>query len=109
MLFGVDKKTNLWPAVALVAIVVTGVVVLSVTGKDSAGLLALVPVLLGLAGYQTYQAQQIRHQTNGNTSDLLAQLDKLTTLLALAEPVRADDVPTDPRPAGRVDLSGPDE
>lgn len=94
-------KSSLWPPVALVAIVVAGVVTLSALHVSPSAVTALLPILLAAIAYVIQQLQTVKHQTNGNTSTLLEQIDKLTSLLA-----QAPAVPPAPVEPVKVDAEG---
>lgn len=96
---GMTQKNSLWPAVALVAVVVAGVVVLSLAHVSLSALVDLVPILVvPLLGVLLGKIQAVQTQTNGNTSKLLEQIDALrrdnarqSELLARSAPVASDD------------------
>lgn len=108
MLRRMTNKTSFWPAVVLVAVVVAGVVVLSVTHADTSQLERLVPlVVVPLLGYLLNQVSKVKEQTNGNTSELLRTIARQAELLAQAPPVPATAPVTPPdtgTPADTVDL-----
>jgi hypothetical protein len=104
----VNKTSSLWPAVALVATVVAGVVLLSALSVDTTTLVSLVPVLVvPLLGYLISQVQAVKHQTNGNTTALLDQVKALTTALANSVPVSTVS-PAVPVSAPPAPSDGPD-
>jgi hypothetical protein len=84
--------------ISLALLGVVGVFLILLFQPDGASqAITLVVTVLGIAttaivtfynlGKQGETIQTIQHQTNGNTSALLAEVSRLSTLLALADPV----------------------
>lgn len=82
-----DSK-HVWPAVALVALVVAAVVALAYARLDLASIkdvinVLVLPLMLALIGGGV---AAVRHNTNGNTSELLRQNARLLEIVASLPP-----------------------
>lgn len=95
-----NMKNPSWPQVALILgaifAILGAVIVLTIYGKDVAGVLAFGgTVLLGL-GFGAVMTGQgaIKDNVNGNTTKLLAIVEKQGALLASMQPMKLE--PDDP-------------
>lgn len=90
-------KSLTWPQVGLllglVSLVLGAVIVLTIYGKDTSGVLAFGgTVLVGLGvGAATSSLGTIRDNTNGRLTELHNTVKELALLLAKAAPVTPDD------------------
>lgn len=77
-----------WPHVALVAVLVFGIVILSVFDKDTAPYIALASAILLGAGLTAgiHQQGEIKQATNGNSMRLIALLESMSKQLATMSP-----------------------
>jgi predicted RND superfamily exporter protein len=93
-----------WSHVMLVTVLVAGVVILAVFGKDTAPLIALASAVLLGAGITVgiHQQGEIKATTNGNSSQLIALLETMTRQLALMTPPPPVPGPVG-EPVGSVD------
>jgi hypothetical protein len=99
-----QKPSSLWPAVALVAVVVAGVVALSVAHVDLSTLINLVPILVvPLLGVLIGKVQSVQHQTNGNTTALIEQLDAMRQDNARQSELLAQSGPVQESPSATMD------
>jgi hypothetical protein len=98
-------KPSPWPGVTVVVAVVAGLVTLSLAHVDTGALINLVPLLvLPVLGYLGVRIEQVKHQTNGNTSQLISQIDKLTSVLAGGPAQAAATGPDTPNPPAPLDV-----
>jgi hypothetical protein len=99
---------SMWPAVLLVVAVLASVVVMSALHIPTDDLLQLVPLLvLPLLAYLIGQVNQVKHQTNGNVTRLMEQLQSAQEALARSVPADSatqapPEPPAQPQPYGRA-------
>lgn len=97
-------KVNLtWKHVAVIAMFLTAIVALTVSGHDSGALIAVATAVLAglgvIAGKQDAVKEEtrvVREQTNGNTTKLLEMVEGLAHRMAEMTPPPPVDAPVSP-------------
>lgn len=101
-------KLNTHMTIVIVAFL-TLLGLLSWQGKDTAAVIMIGGILLGGMGFTIAQGQQVKDQTNGNTSQLVERLTESIRMLAVAHPIPADvvhEIANTPSTPGKS-VSGP--
>ena len=97
-------KLGGWQLVVVIGLVLAAITTLGALGRDTTALIGLGTLLLAGLGVIVGQQVTLKDQTNGNTSRLLAMVEKQSTMLAGmvhpkvieggAEPVEEEQPPT---------------
>lgn len=88
------KREYVWPVTIVIALVIVALVVLSVLGKDTSGIIWFAGAALGAYGVSTIRSEvgQVKELSNGTLARKDAQIEKLTMLLAKSPALAPEDV-----------------
>lgn len=85
-----------WSVVAIVTVIVAGMCVLVLAGKDTVAIGGIAVVILAGLGFSVAQGQQIQQNTNGTQARMLSILENLAGRLAESTPPDHEE----PKPPG---------